>query len=141
MRQRNCAGGVVFTNDKVLILCNEKGEWVLPKGIIRNGELASNVAMARVKHEAGVEAKILAPAGETRYEFFSVSRRAPISNKINWFIMQASSEDHAINKEEGFQDGGFYPVEEATDLITYSQDRALVSLSFDKYLVLRKVNT
>jgi len=134
MRQRDCAGGVVFLKDKVFILKNEKGEWVLPKGVIRNGEFASNVAVRRVKEETGVDAKIIAPAGETRYEFFSVSRRAPISNRIDWFIMQAENENYEVNNEEGFQEGGFYPIDEALELITYSQDKSLVRLAYEKYL-------
>jgi 8-oxo-dGTP pyrophosphatase MutT (NUDIX family) len=137
MRQRNCAGGVVFAGDKVFLIQNDKGEWVLPKGVIKSGESAGEVAVVRVKYEAGVSAKILAPAGETYYEFFSVSRRAPISNKIDWFIMQADAEDYSINKDEGFQDGGFFSADEAADRITYSQDRALVRLAFEKNLVLR----
>jgi ADP-ribose pyrophosphatase YjhB (NUDIX family) len=134
MRQRDCAGGVVFLKDKVFVLQNEKGEWVLPKGVIKNGELASDVAITRVKAEAGVDAKIIAPAGETRYEFFSVSRRAPISNRIDWFIMEAENETFAINKEEGFMDGGFYSIDEAIERITYSQDKSLVRLAYEKYL-------
>lgn len=138
MRQRDCAGGVVFFSDKVFVLKNEKGEWGLPKGVIKPGELASDVAVSRVKYEVGVDAKILAPAGETCYEFYSVSRRAPISNRIDWFIMQADSETYKINKEEGFQDGGFFPIEEALELITYSQDRSLVRLAYEKYLAFKK---
>ena len=138
MRQRNCAGGVVFTGEKVFILRNDKWEWVLPKGVVRDGERASEVALNRVKYEAGIEADILAPAGETCYEFFSVSRRAPISNRIDWFIMQTGSEDHRINSEEGFEEGGFYPPEEAADRITYSQDRALIHLAYEKYLAFQK---
>ncbi len=138
MRQRDCAGGVVFFNDKVFVLKNEKGEWGLPKGVIKPGELASDVAVNRVKYEVGVTAKILAPAGETCYEFYSVSRRAPISNRIDWFIMQADQENYEINKEEGFQDGGFFPIDEALELITYSQDRSLVRLAYEKYLAFKK---
>jgi predicted NUDIX family NTP pyrophosphohydrolase len=134
MRQRNCAGGVVFAGDKVFLLLNDKGEWVLPKGVIKDGEYANEVALFRVKHEAGVTAKILAPAGETRYEFFSISRRAPISNKIDWFIMHAGDEDYKVNTDEGFQEGGYFSTEEAAQKITYSQDRALVHLAYEKYL-------
>ena len=139
MRQRNCAGGVIFSGDKVFLLCNDKGEWVLPKGVIRNGEHASSVATIRVKHETGIDARIIAPAGETGYEFYSVSRRAPISNKIAWFIMQADNEQYAINKDEGFQDGGYFTMDEAAEKITYSQDKALVHLAFEKNLAFQKV--
>ena len=134
MRQRICAGGVVFTGDKVLLLRNDKGDWILPKGVIRSDGPAGDVALQRVKHEAGVDATILAPAGETCYEFFSLTRRAPISNKIDWFIMHADDESFKVNEEEGFQDGGFYSLDEAADKITYSQDKALVHLAYEKYL-------
>jgi ADP-ribose pyrophosphatase YjhB (NUDIX family) len=138
MRQRNCAGGVVFLKDRVFLLRNDKGEWVLPKGVIREGELASEVALDRVRHEAGLAAKIVAPAGETCYEFFSISRRAPISNRIDWFIMQAENDQYKINKDEGFLDGGFYTTAEAEDRITYSQDRALARLAYEKYLAFQQ---
>ena len=138
MRQRICAGGVVFSGDKVFLLCNDKGEWILPKGVIRNGERAGDVAVQRVKYETGVDARILAPAGETCYEFFSVSRRAPISNKVDWFIMEANEEIYKVNNDEGFLDGGFYPTEEAAEKITYSQDKSLVHLAYEKFLAYQK---
>lgn len=129
---RQCAGGVVFAQDRVLLLKNEKGEWVLPKGVIRNGQIANEVALERVKAEAGVKARIIAPAGETSYEFYSITRRQPVCNHIVWFLMEAVSDDFAVC-EEKFQDGGFYPIEEALEMITYSQDKSLVRVSYQKY--------
>jgi 8-oxo-dGTP pyrophosphatase MutT (NUDIX family) len=130
---RNCAGGVVFYANQVFILQNEKSEWVLPKGKIRSDELASDTAYNRVEIEAGLEAEILSTAGETCYEFFSVSRQQPVCNQIVWYIMNAISKNFQINKDQGFLDGGFYPIDEALEKITYSQDRSLVSLSYRKY--------
>ena len=74
MLVRQCAGGVVFLGDKVFLLKNDKGEWVLPKGVIRNGKTASEVALSRVRYEGGVSAKIIHSVGETNYEFFSNSQ-------------------------------------------------------------------
>ncbi len=56
--------------------------------------------------------------------------------------MKAKNKTCQINKELGFKDGGFYPVDEAIEMITYSQDKSLVSLSYKKYkdLVKNKVN-
>jgi 8-oxo-dGTP pyrophosphatase MutT (NUDIX family) len=135
VRKRDCAGGVVFYHDQVLIIRNDKDEWVLPKGVIRDQELASDVAMRRVKHETGIDAHIIAPAGETRYEFYSASRKLPVSNRIDWFIMQADHDAVAINRAEGFSEGGFFPVEDALEKITYSQDKSLVHLAYEKYRV------
>lgn len=60
---RNCSGGVVFHEEKVFLLKNEKGEWVLPKGKIRNDSLPTETALKRVKYEGGVNARIISTAG------------------------------------------------------------------------------
>lgn len=130
---RNCAGGVVFSGDKVLVLKNDKEEWVLPKGKIRGNQMPPETALDRVQSEAGIDADIVSTAGETAYEFYSTSRNAPVCNKITWYIMEAEEVVLSPNKEEGFLEGGFYPLEKAIDMITYSQDKSLVSLSFRRY--------
>lgn len=132
---RDCAGGVVFRDNKVFILKNEKNEWVLPKGRIRDEQLPPETAISRVEYEAGInEPKIVSSAGETAYEFFSYTRQKPVCNKITWYIMESKDEEYTINLEEGFKEGGFYPIEEAINMITYSQDKSLVSLSYKRYL-------
>ncbi|MBS4539632.1 NUDIX hydrolase [Clostridium sp. D2Q-11] len=133
MLLRICAGGVVFHKDMVFILKNEKDEWVLPKGKIRTGDLAIETAVNRVREETGLSFKIVSTAGETSYEFYSLSRQKPVCNEIIWFIMEANSLDYNINKDE-FKDGGFYSIEDAVEKITYSQDKSLVHLSYKKYL-------
>ena len=130
MLTRECAGGVVFIDNRVFILKNHKRESVLPKGAIRNKQLAVDVALERVKYEGGVEANVISPAGETSYEFYSYSRKRPVCNKIDWFIMEATSDSFTINKKEGFVDGGFFSIDEALEKITYSQDKSLVRLAF-----------
>lgn len=130
---RNCAGGVVFAKDKIFLLKNEKGEWVLPKGIIRNGSLPTEVALKRVKEETGISASIVSPVGETCYEFFSLTRQQPVCNKIVWYIMETNNESFTLSADDDFVEGGFFPLEEALEKITYSQDRSLVRLSHKKY--------
>lgn len=130
---RNCAGGVVFFEDKVLILKNEKDEWVLPKGVIRKGNLSRDVALNRVKEETGVDAEIISSVGETCYEFFSLTRQKPVCNEITWYLMKAFDEDCRLNEELEFKDVGFYSIDEAMEKITYNQDRSLVNLSYRKY--------
>lgn len=131
---RDCAGGVVFHEDKVLLLKNEKGEWVLPKGRVRGEELPPETASGRVKYETGVDAKIVSSAGETAYEFYSITRNRPVYNKITWFVMESENVNSNVNAEEGFSDGGFYPMEQAMEMVTYSQDKSLVNLSYKRYL-------
>ncbi|MDI3534075.1 MAG: hypothetical protein PWQ82_440 [Thermosediminibacterales bacterium] len=135
---RNCAGGVVFYEDEVFILKNDKGEWVLPKGIIRHGKMAYEVALNRVKHETGLDAKIISSVGETCYEFYSYSRQRPVCNQIIWYLMEAKDKNYTINRNEGFINGRFFPIDEAVERITYSQDKSLVRLSYKRYKEFRE---
>jgi len=135
---RHCAGGVVFYGNKVLLLKNDKGEWVLPKGKIQERELATQTAINRVEEEAGVKANILETAGETVYEFFSRSRQSKVCNAIIWYVMESRNTEHEINKEKGFLDGGFFKVKEALNILTHNNDKAIVDVSFQKYKSLKK---
>lgn len=133
MLVRNCSGGVVFFEDKVLLLMNDKHEWVFPKGVIRSGDRSDEIAVRRVAFEADVQAQIISSAGRTNYEFYSISRQRPVCNRIVWYIMKADSETASANQAQGFLDGGFFPIEEAMSKVTYSQDKSLLMLSYQKY--------
>lgn len=128
---RNCAGGIVFYQGRVLLLKNEKDEWVMPKGVIRDGHDARTVALARVRDEAGVPARIVMNAGDTCYEFFSVTRRQPVCNRIQWFVMEGERGD--CIPAAPFTQAAFFDKETALDHITYTQDRSLLAVAWDKY--------
>ncbi|HBP38136.1 MAG TPA: NUDIX hydrolase [Clostridiales bacterium] len=133
MLVRNCSGGIVFSGDKVLLLQNEKHEWIFPKGVVRTGEFPDEVAVQRVLLEAGVKARIISSAGRTNYEFYSISRQRPVCNKIVWFVMLSETAGVAPQPSQEFLSGGFYPVDEAMQLVTYSQDKSLLMISYQKY--------
>ncbi|MCX7920921.1 MAG: NUDIX domain-containing protein [Clostridia bacterium] len=131
MLVRNCAGGVVFSGNRVLLLKDENGEWVLPKKVIRGDDLANEVLLRSVKEEAGLSAEIISTLGSTNYEYIYVTRQKPVCNKITWYIMKSLEEDK-IDKEESYADKCFFDVEEAMNRIACSQDKSLLSLSFNK---------
>lgn len=133
MLVRNCSGGLVFHDDKILLLKNDKHEWVFPKGVLREGDEPSELAVRRVMIEAGIRAKIIAPAGKTAYEFYSLSRQRPVANKITWYIMTCEEESVVPSVSNNFSAGGFFTVEEAMDMVTYSLDKSLLMMSFQKY--------
>lgn len=138
---RKCAGGVVFHGENVFLLRNEKGEWVLPKGVVRGNALQQEVAAERVRVEAGIHAEILEAVGETNYEFYSVTRRSPVCNRVMWYTMHAPDDTYRIAFELGFTDGGWYSVASALDRITYTQDRSLLRLAHEKYKAQRLETT
>jgi len=130
---RECAGGIVFRGEEVFLLCNEKNEWVFPKGVVRNADLPAHTALARVAVEAGLQAEILGEAGVTDYEFYSISRKCPVHNRIRWYVM-TSQDEAKVDYAEGFTAGGWFDREEATSRVTYTQDRELLEKAWQIYL-------
>lgn len=132
---RNCSGGIVFAGDKVLLVSNDKHEWGFPKGAVKSSADLSLSAFAkdRVKIETDVDAKVIAPCGKTNYEFYSVSRRKPVHNNISWFVMESESEECKAFPESGTIECRFVEVAKALDEITYSQDKSLLMMAYQKY--------
>ena len=52
--------------------------------------------------------------------------------------MQTDSNNYVLKDE--FTDGGFYKVKEAINMLTHSQEKSLVDISYKKYKELRKNN-
>jgi len=138
MLLRDCAGGVIFYNNKVFLLLNEKNEWVMPKGLIKDSEDPQAAAIRRVYEETGINGKVIEPAGRTYYEFYSITRQKPVCNRIAWYIMETDSDEIRISEPERFTEAGFFGIEEAVDMVTYSQDKSLLLQSYKKYCNFKK---
>ena len=130
---RSCAGGVVFCGEQVFLLMSDRGEWVMPKGVIRNRNRSNDVALWRVEDEAGIHAHIIGIAGNTRFDFFSESRGKDVSNRIQWFAMEADDPSFRISFEQGFLNGGYYPVEQARAMLTHDCDRDILDTAYQIY--------
>ena len=130
---RNCAGGIVFCRDQVFILRSDKGEWVMPKGVIRDGNRSNEVALWRVEDEAGIQAEIIGIAGNTLYRFFSESRQREVVNRIQWFAMRAETTDYQVAYDQGFLDGKYCAVDEALRVMSHDMDREVLMKAWDIY--------
>ncbi|MFZ5989150.1 MAG: NUDIX domain-containing protein [Bacillota bacterium] len=133
MLVRNFVGGVVFSGDKVLLVKNDKNEWVLPREMMHDGELANEVALKKIREESGVPAEIVSPAGQTNYECSCITRQSPFCNKTTWYIMKSLNESENLPEDKNLKCGSFVKVEEAINLIEPNQDKSLINLSFRKY--------
>lgn len=139
MLVRNFAGGVVFSGDKVLLVKNEKDEWVLPRKLIHNGELSNEVALKKIRDESGVGVQIISSSGDTNYEYYPATRQKTFCNKTTWYIMKSLNENKPLNENENRQEAcsskfaDFFNVDEAMNIIRQNQDKSLINLSFKKY--------
>ena len=82
--------------------------------------------LGKPEDEAGIHAEIIGFAGNTRYDFFSESRGKEVSNRIQWFTMVAADHDYHISYDQGFLNGGYFPVDRAMELLTFDGDRDIL---------------
>ncbi len=68
--EKKSSGGIIHRDGKFLTIhvLNEN-EIVFPKGTIEEGETPEVTAIREVEEETGYHAKIIAPIGQTSYEF------------------------------------------------------------------------
>ena len=123
----------MFCDDEVFLLMSDRGEWVMPKGVIRSQNRSNDVALWRVEDEAGIHAEIIGIAGNTRYDFFSESRGREISNRIQWFAMRAEDKAFHISFDQGFLNGNYYPIDRARELLTYEGDKQVLDTAYQIY--------
>jgi len=130
---RSCAGGVVFSGSEVFLLMSDRGNWVMPKGVIRSHNRSNEVALWRVEDEAGIHAEIIGIAGNTRYDFFSESRGREVSNRIQWFVMVAPDHSYSISFDQGFLNGGYFTLDRAMELLSFDADREILKSAWEIY--------
>lgn len=128
------AGGVVFYNNKILMLKKRSGDWVLPKGHIEKGENAEVAARREVLEEGGVEAKPLRFLGEIDYSFPNRYDAGDIVYKnVAWYIMKTESDFTKPQIEEGFVKSDFIDMHEALRMAKYSDEKRMIEKAIELY--------
>jgi len=122
-----CAGGVLFVaahRNTVILLHHHNGKWMMPKGHLARGETAAQAALREVSEETGLHAQIVAKVGTTHYTIRSHGNNGLIDRVVHWYLMEVS-EVHVV-LEPRFDRVLLVHVVDATDLLTYPADRAIV---------------
>ncbi|NSW89751.1 MAG: NUDIX domain-containing protein [Firmicutes bacterium] len=127
MLVKNCAGGLVFWEDKVFLLKDERGEWIFPKGVIQKDELPAEAALRVAKETAGITAEIVSTEGRASYEISSKTHQNPIYNKIIWYVMISQNNEYQVKKDKGYKSGGYYSIGEAMELLTHNNNKAILN--------------
>ena len=110
----SCGGVVIFRGKILLLYKNVKHKyegWVLPKGTVEQGESFPETALREVKEEASALCRIL---------------------------MQSDSFYSKPQREEYFQDSGYYKYHEAYHLLKFANERKILEHAYAKYQLLRK---
>ena len=142
MIKATSCGGVVIFRGKILVLYknirNKYEGWVLPKGTVEAGEEYKETALREVREESGVSASVIKYIGKSQYTF-----SAPediVEKDVHWYLMMADSYYSKPQREEYFQDSGYYKYIEAYHLLKFSNEKQILEKAYAEYLELRKSN-
>ncbi len=135
-------GGVVIFRGKVLLLYknyrNRYEGWVLPKGTVEEGEEYNETALREVKEETGVSANIIKYVGKSQYSF-NTSRDTVVKD-VHWYLMMADSYYSKPQREEYFEDSGYYKYHEAYHMLKFLNEKQMLEKAYDEYVALKKGN-
>lgn len=140
MVEATSCGGVVIFHGKILLLYknyrNRYEGWVLPKGTVEAGETHEQTALREVKEETGVSARIIEYVGKSEYTFNAQSE--VIDKNVHWYLMSADSYYSKPQREEYFQDSGYYKYHEAWHLLKFANERLMLEKAYARYQELKK---
>ena len=140
MIEATSCGGVVIYRGKILVLYkrykNKYEGWVLPKGTVEMGETHEETAIREVKEESGADAVIRRYLGATHYNF-STSREM-VNKEVLWYLMSSESYYSKPQREEYFEDSGYYKYNEAFHLLRFPNEKQILEKAYSEYELMRR---
>ncbi len=128
-RRAHSAGGVVYRRGlhgvEVLLLRHESGRWTLPKGSTEMGETDQEVALREVTEETGLRnVRCVGDLGEERYQFYWRPEGTLYNKTVHYYLLEwQGGEEPAPQREEGFVEARWVPIEEAVRLVRYRETK------------------
>ena len=140
MKEAISCGGIVIYRGKILVLYKNFYDhfhgWVLPKGTVEPGETFEQTATREVKEEGGTTASIVKYIGETHYSFKVGNEE--IIKTVKWFLMQTNSFYSKPQKDEYFEDSGFYKYHEAYHLLKFDNEKGILEKAYNEFRTLKQ---
>ena len=126
------AGGVIFDDDKVLVLRRQSGEWVMPKGHVDFGEAPEQAAVREVFEETGIKATVVGKVGETQYRF-RISTGEIRQKVVHWHLMLLGAGPKELHIEPIFAEGAFVPIDVALQTLTFQSDKEILRQAVEQH--------
>ena len=130
------AGGIVFRHNQkgeveILLIQDAKDRWTIPKGHIEEGETASQTARREIGEEAGLHSvDMLGWLGKIHFRYRRIDRLVLMTTQI--YLVRATGDTNAIQKEEWMNGIKWFPFSEALDLIEYEDIGKLMLLAMKR---------
>ena len=95
------AGGLVFNENKELLMIFRRAKWDLPKGKLDEGETIEECAIREVEEETGVQQIILGKLIQKTYdEYFDQWIHEDVIKETWWFEMFVSKKQQLLPQTE-----------------------------------------
>jgi 8-oxo-dGTP pyrophosphatase MutT (NUDIX family) len=136
IRYLRSAGGVIYRkvgdSVEVALIATKNGSvWTLPKGIIDKDESPEDAAVREILEETGLSGKITDSIGEKSYWFFLKDENAKCKKTVTYFLLKHVSGEISNSSPE-VDEVGWFQIDKAIALITFSSDREILSLAKEK---------
>ena len=61
-----------------------------------------------------------------------------VNKTVHWYLCEADSYDTRPQREEFFEDAGFYKFHEAYHLLKFPNEKQILEMAYGKYIQMRK---
>lgn len=136
IRKEFSAGGVVCKKsgekfDVLLIAKNASRVWCLPKGKIEAAETPEQAATREIKEETGVDALIISPLDDIKYDFISPLDKAHVFKEVRFFLLeykQGVASAH-LDPDREVEDVKWFGIDDAIKLMTYPSEKLIMNMA------------
>ncbi len=129
-REAQSAGAALFGHGgKVLLLRRADEEiWCLPKGTVEPGETFEVAAVREVREETGLDARVVGPLTEVRYQFYWPPVGANIDKRVFYFL--ARRVRGRLGLEPTFDRARWCTRSDALRRLHYENDKDVIRAAF-----------
>ena len=127
--------GTFLITKRVMTKAWAPGWWEVSGGAAQAGESSYDAVLREVKEESSVKGRIMKYIGKSQYTF-----NVPgdvICKDVHWYLMMSQNYSSRPQREEYFEDSGYYKFHEAYHLLKFSNERQILEKAYDEYLNLK----
>lgn len=135
---KHSAGGLVFKDKKVLLIHWEppRSSYDFPKGTIEAGETPDVTCVREVFEETGYHVNIIAPLGQTQYEYVWTDDNIH-KKTVDYYLLELADDTRYTPARELYEtfENIWLDPQEALQLLTRDVDKAILQKALDMRLV------